>query len=338
MKNLILLSLMLFVLSCTGHDKNRQPDKVVLAYVTGGNRPLPNPSYMTHINFAFGHVNPTFDGIDIPRQERLKEVVGLKNQNPALKVLLSIGGWTSGGFSEMAATEATRKAFAKDCKRVVDEFKLDGIDMDWEYPSSSEAGISSSPDDIDNFTLLMRDIRAEIGKEKMLTLATIADAKFVDFKAIDPYIDLVNIMAYDVARPPYHHSGLHRSEHSGRITSAEAVEAHLRAGVPPDKLVLGLPFYGHGAPPLPDFVDYKDIIHLTGYTKHWDDVAKVPYMTDNEGKLALCYEDSESIAVKCEYIINKGIRGAMYWEYYCDDNNQTLTKAVYHGFYKPSTN
>ncbi|MDR0572906.1 MAG: glycoside hydrolase [Tannerella sp.] len=334
MKNLILLSLTLLFLSCSNQKKNHQPDKVVLAYVTGGDHPLPDPSYMTHINFAFGHVNKTFDGISIPRKERLREIVALRETSPSLKVLLSIGGWTSGGFSEMAATKATRKAFAKDCKRVVDEFRLDGIDMDWEYPSSSSAGITSSPDDIDNFTLLMKEIRAEIGKDKMLTLATIADAKYVDFKAIDPYIDLVNIMAYDVARPPHHHSGLYRSERSGRITSAEAVEAHLREGVPADKLVLGLPFYGHGIDSLPDFVNYRDIINLTEYTRQWDEEAKIPYMTNEEGKLILCYEDNASIAIKCDYIIDKGLRGAMYWEYYCDDDNLTLTKAVYHGFYK----
>ncbi|MDR2915271.1 MAG: hypothetical protein LBV74_10645 [Tannerella sp.] len=78
MKNLILLSLILLFLSCSDQENKHQPDKIVLAYVTGGNRPLPDPSYMTHIYFAFGHVNKTFDGIFIPRKERLKEIVALK--------------------------------------------------------------------------------------------------------------------------------------------------------------------------------------------------------------------------------------------------------------------
>ncbi len=64
-----------------------------------------------------------------------------------------------------------RRAFATDCDRVVKEFALDGIDIDWEYPTSSMANISSSPDDTENFTLLMQDIRAAIGNEKELTLA-----------------------------------------------------------------------------------------------------------------------------------------------------------------------
>jgi len=136
MKYFIVISIMscLLFFSC----RSNQPDKVVLAYVTTKNRPLPDPSYMTHINFAFATVNNTFDGIVIGRPDKLKEIVALKKINPSLKVLLSIGGWGAGGFSEMASTVTTRKAFARDCKRVIDEFGLDGIDMDWEYLSDDD--------------------------------------------------------------------------------------------------------------------------------------------------------------------------------------------------------
>ena len=74
---------------------------------------------MTHINYAFGHVNESFDGVRIDNEERLKQIVDLKKQNPELKVLLSVGGWGSGRFSEMAANDEYRRAFAKDCDRVV---------------------------------------------------------------------------------------------------------------------------------------------------------------------------------------------------------------------------
>lgn len=332
MKNLVILSILCFLLinSC----KSEQPDKVALAYITVKNRPLPDPNYLTHINFAFGVVNKTFDGISISRPEGLHAIVALREKNPSLKVLLAIGGWKAGGFSEMAATVATRKAFAQDCKRVIDEFGLDGIDMDWEYPSSAAAGITATPEDIDNFTILMKNIREAIGNDKLLTLASIATAKYVDFRAIDPYIDLVNVMAYDMSRPPYHHSALFHSEHSGRFSSSEAISAHLDSGVPRQKIVLGMPFYGHGAEGLADFVYYRDIINLSGFIKHWDNDAKVPYMTNNEGTFVLCYEDSESIAFKCDYINKTGIRGAMYWESQLDDDNLTLTKAVYNGLFK----
>ena len=63
----------------------------------------------------------------------------------------------------MAADADNRLAFAADCKRVIDEFGLDGIDIDWEFPTSNMAGISSSPDDTRNYNLMMRDIRQSIG-------------------------------------------------------------------------------------------------------------------------------------------------------------------------------
>lgn len=233
--------------------------KVIVAYVTSWSDVLPDPRYMTHINYAFGHVNESFNGVGIDNEERLKQIVDLKKQKPELKVLLSIGGWGSGRFSEMAASDEYRMAFAKDCDRVVKEYSLDGIDIDWEYPTSSMANISSSADDTKNFTLLMRDIRTAIGDKKELTLATVASAKYIDFKAILPFVDFVNIMAYDMASAPKHHSALYPSEHSGDITSDAAVAAHLKAGVPPSKLVMGMPFYGRGGNGYPDFQDFNKV-------------------------------------------------------------------------------
>ena len=250
--------------------------KVVVAYVTSWSEVMPDPQYMTHINYAFGHVNESFNSVKIDNEERLKQIVDLKKQKPKLKVLLSIGGWGSGRFSEMAANDEYRRAFATDCDRVVKEFALDGIDIDWEYPTSSMANISSSPDDTEDFTLLMQDIRAAIGNEKELTLATVASARYIDFKAILSSVDFVNIMAYDMASAPKHHSALYSSGHSGDITSDGAVTAHLKAGVPPSKLVMGMPFYGRGGDGYPSFQDYNKVGNTdTQYTEKWDEVAQV---------------------------------------------------------------
>ena len=199
-KLLFAIMMALIITNCS----RKHSESVVLAYVTSWSTGIPDPNYVTHINYAFGHVNETFNGvmIDIPSnntdnrtsERRLRSIVELKKQKPSLKVLLSIGGWGSGRFSEMAADDNNRLAFAADCRRVIQQFGLDGIDMDWEYPTIASAGISSSPKDTENFTLLMRDIRQAIGKEKLLTFASISSAKFVDFKAVEPYIDFINIM------------------------------------------------------------------------------------------------------------------------------------------------
>ena len=310
--------------------KHKDNGPVVAAYVTGWNAdmPLPDCSVLTHINYAFGKVNDTFDGVIIQRPDRLRQLAELKKDHK-IYIVLSIGGWTAGGFSEMASTDQRRKSFAKDCKRIVRDYGLDGIDIDWEYPSSNEAGITATPEDIDNFTLLMKELRKALGKSYLLSCATIADGRFVDFKAIEPYVDLVNIMMYDVGNPPYHHSSLYRSEMSGRVTAEEALKAHLDAGMPVNKLVLGVPFYGRSVKGFGG-TNYGSLVKRTDVTRMWDDVAKVPYLV-KDGEFVCTYEDAESLAWKCKFIKEKGMRGAMYWEYRCDDEAGTLRHAVWEG-------
>lgn len=328
-----LLCLVCFCTSCSSsaREQDAADRDIVLAYVTSNGKTLPDPALVTHINYAFGHVDSTFSKVVIDRESRLREIAGLKKTAPHLKVMLSIGGWGSGRFSEMAADEQCRASFARDCKRVVDDFGLDGIDIDWEYPTSRAAGISASDADTENYTLLMRDIRQAIGTNKLLTLASAASAKFIDFKAIDAYIDFVNVMTYDMSRPPYHHSALYRSSLVKRRSCEEAIEAHLQQGVPAGKMVLGAPFYGHAAPPMSDFIDYRDIVKLKGYEACWDSVACVPYLADLEGNLVVTYENPRSLAAKCAYVKQKGLLGMMYWEYNTDDEEGSLRKAVYEG-------
>ena len=291
-----LLGTLLTACGPSAQQESETPGNIVLAYVTADGKALPDPSVVTHINYAFGQVDSTFRRIVISRESRLKEVAELKKK--------------------------------RDCCRVVEQFGLDGIDLDWEYPTSSAAGISASPDDTENFTQLMRDIRQAIGPDRLLTLASVAGAAYIDFRAIDPYVDFVNIMAYDMARPPYHHSALHPSPLS-RYSAAQAVQAHLDAGVAPEKLVLGVPFYGHAAPPMSDFIRYDSLMACRDYVQCWDTVACVPYLADSTGRLVASYENPESLAAKCAYVREQGLLGIMYWEYNSDDAQGSLREAVY---------
>ena len=363
----------------------RAQKRIVVAYVGAGSDVMPDMSLMTHIDYAFGHVNETYDGVRISRPERLRAIVAearkaeaplassqqadtqatsqqttnqqttsqqatsqqakqatnqqatsqpAGKEQPAgsqhrVKICLSIGGWGSGRFSEMAWTEAGRKAFAKDCARVVEEFGLDGIDLDWEYPTSRAAGISSAPEDKRNFTLLMREIRAAIGPDKLLTLASSAGARYIDFQAILPVIDFVNVMSYDMGRPPRHNAALYQSRIAG-FTADGAIKRHLEAGIPKEKIVMGMPFYGHGnRKEYPDYVDWKD--HrppMEGLHEVWDDEAKVPYYADADGRMVLGFDNPRSIAEKCKYVIEQDLLGGMYWEYCCDNASNELARTV----------
>ena len=318
------------LLSLTADGKKQQQDNtVIVAYVTSWTNEVPDPSTMTHINYAFGHVNDTFDGVRIDNPDRLRMIVGLKAQNPALRVMLSVGGWGSGRFSEMAATKENRMAFARDCKRVVEEFGLDGIDIDWEYPTQSSAKISSSPQDTENFTLLMRDLRKVLGKQRLVTAATVCNANYIDFRSCIQYMDLVNVMAYDMGNAPKHHAALFPSPHAGYCTSSQAVEAHLKAGVPREKLVMGVPFYGKGKRDDEGLREYRRSGRLPeGYAHHWDDEGRFPYITNAQGEFVWGYENARSLAEKCQYILDNHLRGGMYWDYASDtpqgDERRTL--------------
>ena len=302
-------------------------DKIIVAYVTSWSDEMPDPAAMTHINYAFGHVGKTFDSVRIDNPDRLRQIAALKLKNPDLKVMLSIGGWGSGGFSTMAMRRSTRQKFAKDCAEKVEEYGLDGIDIDWEYPTSDAAGIDCSPKDTRNFTSLMKDLRKSLGKDKLLTLASVASGEYIDFKAVSPIVDFVNIMSYDMGNAPKHHATLYRSEHTGWLSASEAVEKHIAAGVPKDKIVVGMPFYGRGGTDLPSYVNYRDIPNQKG-AENWDDAAKAPYLADEKGNLILGYDNPRSIALKCRYIIDNGLRGGMYWDYSGDNDSGDLRNTL----------
>ena len=306
----------------------KKTEPVVVAYVTSWTQVVPDPSVMTHLNYAFGHVTEQFNGVHIDNEQRLRDLVALKKQQPKLLVMLSIGGWGSGRFSEMAASEVNRRAFAADCRRVCDEYGLDGIDIDWEYPTQNSAGISSSPQDTENFTLLMRDLRQALGNKRWLTLASVGSAQYIDFRSCVQYLDLVNVMAYDMGNAPKHHAALYRSKIVGWLCASECVEAHRKAGVPDSKIVLGMPFYGRGKDG--QYMKYADL-NPQNFKKKWDNVGKVPYLADENGELAIGYESPRSIAEKCAYIKEKGLRGAMYWEFADDNKWGDLRRAVWQG-------
>lgn len=318
----------LMMLCCCAWDEGADNDKemIVGAYLMGVRNELPDVNLVTHINYAFGHVNETFDGVLLPEGKGLSQVVGLKKDKPSLKVLLSIGGWGSGRFSEMASDPLKRKSFARDCARIVKESGLDGIDIDWEYPGSGLAGISSSPDDRTNFTLLMRDLRASLGKRSLLTIASVCNADYIDFKAVLPYLDYVNVMSYDMGTQHTHHAALYRSGYAGYCTADEAVRKHIDAGVPRQKIVMGMPFYGRG---VEGYVPYRE--GESSDVEFWDDTAKVPMILDSLGNMLFGYENARSIAEKCRYIVSSGLRGGMYWEYNADNASHDLARAVYEG-------
>jgi chitinase len=290
---------------------------------------MPDPKYLTHVNYGFGHINATYDGIKVDDPVRLRQISMMKVKYPHLKILLSIGGWEgSNGYSEMAMQPETRARFAADCKRVVDAYHLDGIDIDWEYPTILSKRNSASPYDIENLTLLMRAVRASIGTNKILSMTSLATAKCAVFPEIIEYIDYVNVMAYDMGVPPYHHASLYRSEISGATTVDESIQAHFAVGVPNHKMMLGISFYGEGAERIPRYVLLADVVKLEGYYVKWDPIGKTPFLANNDGALIFSYENPASIVAKAKYALDYNLLGVTVWEYAGDFQQKYLVQTV----------
>jgi len=305
------------------------PDGVIIVgYATYWDTTLPNPDYLTHICYAFAHIKSDFETLDIKTPSRLTAIAKLKEQKPELKILLSVGGWGAGNFSEMAASKTHRRNFAQNCLKAVNQYGLDGIDLDWEYPTSDAAGISSSPNDTYNFTLLVKELRTVLGADKLLTMASADNAQYVDFKAVTPYFNYINLMTYDMGKPPKHNAGLYPSSKTHRSCD-ESVSLHNNKGIPYEKIVMGIPFFGHGdGKAFPsEGTDYRDI-KPGSYKEMWDETAQVPYLADDKGNMVLSYDNARSVDLKAQYILTKGLKGAMYWNIEADDDDWTLSKII----------
>ena len=241
----------------------------VIGYVGGYNgRMITDPidaGRLTHINYAFVDIR---DGRAWLRHEatdtaNLRMLVGLKSQNPSLKILISIGGWSwSKLFSDAVLTDSSRAVFASSAIELVSEYKLDGVDIDWEYPAQIGDGNKFRPEDKQNYTLFFKKLREgldSLGKinrdHYFISTAVGANQKFIDHTEMGQaarYLDFVNIMSYDFKEDNDSLSGHHTNLYASKETTDpmqgsvdRAVHAFEAAGVPASKLVVGIAFYAH---------------------------------------------------------------------------------------------
>ena len=324
---------------------------------------------LTRINYAFALIR---DGAIVNGfandDQNLAALVALKRENPALQLLISVGGWLgSGQFSDMALTKQSRRTFIDSAVKYIERNQLDGLDIDWEYPGESGAGNRFRPEDTRNYTLLCRELRRRFNKEaKRLhrpLLLSVAAGALTDFLEhtemgeVQKYLDTVNLMAYDYYEPGENgttgnHAPLFTDPTDPRAISADrSVREFEQAGVPAAKIVLGVPFYGHvwgevdgvnhglfrAGKVVPNaFAQYSNIQSTMinhGFTRYWDSTASVPYLYSPEKKMFVSYEDPESLALKCKYVLEHKLGGMMFWDY-SGDPTGALLDAIDAGLWK----
>lgn len=373
-KALLLVTLLVFAQSVAMAQTAGKP-YVIIGYVTGRGwtKDQIEAQKLTHINYAFGipDVNSEIAPLKPTDSANLDALASLKTTNKNLKILLSIGGW--GGckyFSDAALTDASRQKFTNSAVALLKKHKLDGIDIDWEYPDQIGAGNIFRPEDKQNFTLFLKALRDGLDKQGqqdnrtganhyLLTAATGGDTSFVNHTELgkaQEYLDYVNIMTYDLYhgndKTTGHHSPLTQSAkgNQSRNSTADAVEGHIRAGVPASKIVLGLPFYGRGwadtrnqdnglyqpSTGKHSFISYDDLaanyIDKNGFTRHWDADAKAPYLWNPTTQMFISYADPESFTHKVAYVKSKQLAGVMFWEYIHDLKQKKLLNTLVQGF------
>ncbi|KAJ3122671.1 hypothetical protein HK100_011889, partial [Physocladia obscura] len=217
-----------------------------------------NPFQWTHIHFAFGVIdtnlqcnfgNSTFD------LNQVQRLVSLKQQNPALKIIFSIGGWafqnpgpTVDRFKNMVATQASRATFIQSAVSFLSANNLDGLDFDWEYPTTSDRdGLAS---DKGNYLSLVQEMRAAFGTKYSLSIAAPAGFWYLqgfDIAKMAPSLDYIVYMTYDLhgnwdysikSLGPWLNAHNNMTEISASLTMIQ------KAGVPSNKILLGIGFYG----------------------------------------------------------------------------------------------
>ncbi len=359
--------LLSIILSLVNFAFGRPPRRryVVIAYV-GGFRGLLNADSiqvekLTHINYAFVDIR---DGKAWLHNEHndttnFRRLTAARGRNPALRILISIGGWSwSKHFSDAVLTDSSRTVFAASATAIVGEYGLDGVDIDWEYPGMEGDHNVFRPEDKEHYTLMFKAIRESLdslgritGKTYQITTAVGASEEYILHTAMDSaqrWLDYVNVMSYDFKEGgdslSGHHTNLLTSpdDPSHRSTD-QAIKDFEAAGVPRSKLVVGIAFYGHGwkmktddnhglyRPSLGPFRVHGGYTYIKdsltgqdGYHRYWDRKAKAPYLYRPDGKIFISYDDERSVKAKCKYTEKNQLAGVMFWEYFGDRKGYLL--------------
>jgi chitinase len=349
---------LLLSLFITGSVQAQRPKQAILAYYSGPPERLDSfdARQMTHIIYCFGHVDST--GRFFIRTARdtaiIQKMISMKEKNPKLKVLLSLGGW--GGCapcSDAFSTKAGRRTFAESVKELNTFFTADGIDLDWEYPTiPGYPGHKYSPADKDNFTALVKQLRSTLDGDQIITFAAGGFQRYldeaVDWKEVMRRVDYVNLMSYDLvsgyATSTGHHTALFSNPQQKESTD-NAVQFLIKQGVKPKKIVIGAAFYGrvwenvaqdnNGLYQSGQFkmsVDYRNFSERmspdSGFVYHWDSVTHAPYAYHPEKQLFATFDDKRSIIEKTKYVLKNNLGGIMFWELGSDTYTDGLLQTI----------
>ncbi|MEP2023833.1 MAG: glycoside hydrolase family 18 protein [Reichenbachiella sp.] len=362
---LILVGMVLLGSACSTKDAPQEAIEEVdessfdiIAYYSGSGSDISDYPIdkLDQIIFSFMHLKGNQLTIDNAEDSlSLLQITALKKQFPDLKVLVSLGGW--GGCetcSSVFSSDENRKVFAASVKDMLQVYNADGIDLDWEYPAiEGFPGHTFKPEDKQNFTALVVELRAVLGDQYELSFAAGGFDQFliesVEWDKVMPLFNRVNLMSYDLingySTETGHHTALF-SNPSQEVSTDYAVQFLDSIGVPSEKIVIGAAFYarvwenvakensglyqsgkflkGIGYPNLDSTLSADN-----GFQIFWDSTSMAPYAySESLGQFAT-YDDPKSLVAKVQYAKEKRLGGIMFWELRNDKKQNGLLDAIY---------
>lgn len=273
-----------------------------------------------------------------------------KAKENGIYTILSLGGGgsePSSAFASVTKNAEARKTLINNIIDIINKYGFDGVDVDWETPTSSQAQY---------FTLFIKELNEAVKKNNShhLITAAIGGGKWqptrYDLSNSSKYLDFINVMTYSMSSSSgyyqnalYKRTGFHNTEYrvGGTLSSCsidETVTIYNNLGVQNNKLIFGLAFYGtrqynnEGRWVSNGSIYYTTIknqyLNNPNYTYYYDEDAQVPYIISNDLTTFISFDDPRSIAAKCDYVKNNNCAGLMYWENGCDTTGD-LVQAIY---------
>lgn len=213
------------------------------------------------IDFAFAIPTANFD-VRFTQDNSgtlLHQLVALAHANNT-KVLISVGGWTGSNlFSAAVASPSSRATFVANIVKMVNTYGVDGIDIDWEYPGTSgNPGNGQSPNDTANFLIFLNLLRQSLAPDARIS-ACVTQGAFIgadgsplaDVSAFAAVLDNILVMNYDVwgaSSTPGPNAPLSNAcpdSNQPNANQASGIAAWTAAGMPADKILMGIPSYGY---------------------------------------------------------------------------------------------
>ena len=352
--NLDPITIIIFSILVIGQSYLRSQNKVVGYYPSWVQKDFTvndiDLETFTHVIHAFAW--PNKDGTLSTYSEMIDPSINTTIHEKGRKILIAIGGWgNSDEFSPILSDSLKRITFISNIISFLETNQYDGVDIDWEFPSSES--------DRKHLSIFIHDLRSamdDTGEYYLLSMAISSGSwsgQWFEYDELSKYLDWFGVMTYDYHGSWTNHAGHNSPMYSPNNCSDGSINSSLEylikeRNIPPSKIILGIPFYGKEfnasgvykiqAGNVADLRFNSIPIQNLEWTHYWDNYSKVPYLINNNSTKIITYDDSLSVHIKTQESIKQNLSGIMVWAIGYDVKNgiQPLVDSIKNSLLKVS--